>query len=60
MKPETCETCRYWLGMYDDAEVGFCRRYPPIVVGMGIAANAPWPKTVPGDWCGEYSRKGAK
>ena len=41
----SCATCAYWES--DLADTGICRRYPPA-----------WPRTLRGEWCGEYQPGG--
>lgn len=68
MRPDRCETCRFWWCRYDppgvdesaqlettDEPWGFCRRYPP------DAGNYPesfdsfeLPVVAKSDWCGEW------
>lgn len=55
---ETCSTCRFWHE--DPAQ---CRRYPPVVPAGGCPSRETgstyWPRTSPGDWCGEWAAQTA-
>ena len=48
---ELCRNCRYWTGKREGttSSVGDCRRHAPTVSHI-----SKWPKTHPGDWCGEF------
>lgn len=44
---ECCETCRYYRDTWG-ADIGECRRFPPVVpcmepVALGVNVEAPWP-----------------
>jgi hypothetical protein len=47
-----CNTCFHWTKPPSGATAGTCRRYPPTVISQG--GGIAWPRTVEGDWCGEY------
>jgi hypothetical protein len=61
---ETCEDCRFWfdLNKEDGAEVGWCRKLPP-VIDHAVSADEEnverytFPTTLSDDWCGEYKEK---
>jgi hypothetical protein len=56
MSKPTCETCRWWDGVWE------CRRFPPIPVWNGrdnaLEIQYRWPDTDKNDWCGEHAPKG--
>ena len=55
-----CRNCRFWEGKADATRnsYGDCRRYAPrAIVGTQGAAATKWPRTNPGDWCGEFEGK---
>ena len=43
----TCQTCRAWSLVSADGQGGLCRRAPR-------AGDAPWPYTLPDEWCEAY------
>ena len=49
-----CRTCKYWVGKPDATTNSFgdCRRYAP-----RPGDKDGWPRTKPGDWCGEFEIK---
>lgn len=55
-----CDTCRFWWWAddADDERVGECRRRPPTVfVDDFIDPVTRWPRTLKGQWCGEWEVK---
>lgn len=54
-----CESCRHWahplleMGA-EDTELGYCWRYPPVPVAVGMRLETAVPRTMPIDSCGEY------
>ena len=48
---QACGHCRYWQQIADDdgTLLGNCRRHPPHYEG--------WPRTLPGDWCGDFVQR---
>jgi len=43
----TCQTCRAWSLASPDGQGGLCRRAPR-------TGDAPWPYTLPHEWCEAY------
>jgi hypothetical protein len=46
---ETCKTCKAFLNLSENNEMGECRRHSPSIGG--------WPKVFGHSWCLEYSEK---
>ena len=61
--PDTCESCRYFYMVPDNAGTAICRRNPPIpILSAQLAATdqyakAMWPVVHNDWWCGEYKNK---
>lgn len=64
-----CHTCKYWIESSDDEFLGYCRRYPPVLLAndniykprknMLVAMeNFSFPITDSDDWCGEFVYNG--
>ena len=58
----TCSNCKYWQDISRNIDRGYCRRNAPrpaAVSPIGETGNLDgvWPRTSPGDWCGEWSQK---
>lgn len=51
-----CETCAFFQSE-PNADAGYCRRFPPVVVGTEEGEWSGFPMSAPSDWCGEYKRK---
>lgn len=47
-----CKGCGYWLS--DGGGIGSCFRYPPVIVQDRSYADALYPVTPEGCWCGEW------
>jgi hypothetical protein len=47
---EKCNTCKFFVIAYTNANTGYCRRYPPNIGGE-------YSRCRPYDWCGEYKEK---
>ena len=61
----TCSTCKYWQSIQKNIDLGYCRRYAPrptAVSPLGETGNLDsiWPRTAPGDWCGDWLQKAAE
>lgn len=66
-EPETCFNCRFWENENGGTnENSPCKRYAPRVMlfqidpdgcGLENADSGAWPRTLPGDWCGEWKPK---
>jgi hypothetical protein len=63
MNKPTCETCPFWSQHgYDDASLGQCRRFPPLLASTpsleelnGVFPKCGfWPETGKEAWCGEH------
>lgn len=61
LRPDRCETCRFWDAFRDrfEGEGAFaeCRRYPPIAKTAEDTEPsffAGFPVTTQSDWCGEW------
>lgn len=57
MKKVPCRKCEFWEMPHRQEENGECHRHTPYPVAGGIATV--WPKTPPGEWCGEAVEKEA-
>jgi len=62
-RAERCGTCRFWKPTYEEDGVwhyGDCLRYLPTVTDPAAptGANARFPETASGEWCGEWRGKG--
>lgn len=69
MAPEICHTCRFYCTTSAGGPEGECRRYPPILIELLVAARKRltmdvedcfegyWPLVAKSDWCGEYRPK---
>lgn len=69
-----CEDCKWWDNTgeikVDDLELGYCRRYPPVIVDYQVDTNIKdWEGRMRGlfpltekdiDWCGEFQPKEKK
>lgn len=68
-KQRVCKTCLYWdhptreVGGYQAGEIGWCRRFPPVIVNPEKEDRSriddtydrmEWPVTFHADWCGEW------
>lgn len=53
-----CERCVFWDSQgpsdNDGPKVGWCRRYPPVVIFEGDSFQSKSPLTDTFDWCGEF------
>jgi hypothetical protein len=50
---EGCGNCRFFARA--NAVAGWCRRFPPTVVGADAEPRHPW--VIQGQWCGEWKEK---
>lgn len=69
MAQEECETCRFFRKLFQDEQVGECRRFPPKLYSEGIEFPEGWtlydrlhadtwfPVVDDCTWCGEYRRR---
>ena len=50
-----CDKCTFWDEQVSTSKRwGLCRRHPPAVIDEYESFYAPWPKTKPTAWCGEF------
>lgn len=54
----TCRDCVFWSGNRTTFHDGQCRAHAPEVdvVTPDAGAEARWPLTKPGDWCGDFEQ----
>lgn len=48
----TCATCRWWQG---EEDLGYCKRFPPLVVVINSESETEFPVMRHDDHCGEHS-----
>ena len=56
-----CSNCKFWMYFDfdedDEEDIGMCRRYPPVNVGLNLTHEArgwDYPTTRESGWCGEH------
>ncbi len=55
----SCRNCQFWEAGSILGTRGTCRRYPPTQIKSSFSLrpaweNLSWPKTMGGEWCGEF------
>jgi hypothetical protein len=58
-KPEelpSCGVCRCWVAE-PGAQLGACKRLPPVVIVLADAPASVFPSTARHDICGEFARR---
>jgi hypothetical protein len=51
---EACKSCRFLMLDTPRDELGFCRRFPPLIVQADEEMNFTFPVVAINEWCGEY------
>ena len=52
----SCQNCSFFLTEPKE-DLGFCRRYPPIVISVGEDEyDTTFPVVARDEWCGEFHR----
>ena len=51
--PGTCNQCLYWQPL---EVAGYCHFSPPLVTDASSEGRAFWPRTLPTDWCGQWTQ----
>ena len=52
--PENCRQCRFLQLDHARNEAGYCRRYPPVLIGGDDEAMFCFPIVAVDEWCGEF------
>lgn len=51
-----CVSCAFFM-CEPKEDLGFCRRYPPMIIEAEDGYDSCIPVTARADWCGEFIRK---